>query len=107
MTDDERRNRNPAPEACSLPIQDCPELRTADLELHKVYILQGPARAASLNYMGKRLSRDPRTLDTVMTYHFHGPRVGLHVFLKAGPEGSLQDADGNKITLRKYTGPDQ
>lgn len=107
MTDDERKNRNPKPEAFKLNLADCPELHVPDLELHRVYILHGPRIACTLNYMGKGLSLNPITLDTVVTHHFRGPRANVDVFLQAGPGGTLQDGEGHKITLRKYTGPDQ
>lgn len=106
MTDDERKNRNPAPEITTVELEDCPELHVADLELHRVYILQGERVVCTLNYMGKTLSLHPFTLDTIMTHHFHGPRVNVNVFLQAQPDGTLKDAEGHKVTIRRYAGPD-
>ena len=106
MTDDERKNRNPAPEVGTYDLAECPELLASDLELHRVYILQGQRYAASLNYMGKVHALDPVSLDTIVCHHFHGPRVGINVYLRASPDGTLH-AGTEKITLRRYSGPDQ
>lgn len=104
MTKDERKNRNPAVEYSELKTSELRELSIADLVLHKVYILVGNARGATLNYMGT-------VTDGVdVAYHFFGPRAGFHAYLAEalGIEnaGKLVDGSGNRITLYEYTGPD-
>lgn len=110
MTDDERRNRNPAPELHSMSAEDfeanCPELHVADLKLTHVYILEGERLIASFNYLGKRPVLDPASLDTVVCHAFGGPRTGALVYLQARADGCLYAGDGKKIKLRKYSGPD-
>lgn len=116
MTEDERRNRNPKPETARLNLDECPIVRPQDLEPFRVYILLSPRYAASFNYIGKEMGMNSRTLDAVALYHFFAPRVTAvardagvspHVFLMARGDGSLEDGVGNKITVRKYNGPDQ
>ena len=110
MTDEERRNRNPKVETTTMTREDfekIPELRTADLELHRAYILEGPRVIATFNYMGKELTVNPLTMDAVIAYCFRGPRANLNLALQAGPDGTLMDGAGQKITIRKYDGPDQ
>jgi len=106
MTDEERKNRNPAPEVDTFRYEDCPELHIGDLELNHVYILQGSGFVASWNYIGKVRITNPVTLDVATIYRFHGPRVNLTVGLMGMPDGTLQDGSGQKITLRRYSGPD-
>jgi hypothetical protein len=105
MTEDERRDRNPAPEVGSLKLAECPELRVDDLVLHRVYILHGSRMAGTFNYMGVQPTLDPVSLDTMMCHAFFGPRIGLKVALLAR-DGYLYAGDGQKITLRKYSGAD-
>ena len=108
VTDEERRNRNPKPEALVSKLSDHPQIRPSELELNHVYVVQGPRFASSLNYVGVLHTVDPRTLDALVVHHFHGPRVNLNVFLAVTPDGAaLRDQMGNTIILRKYTGPDQ
>ena len=79
LGDEERRNRNPKVETTTMKREDLekiPELRTADLELHRVYILQGPRVVATFNYMGKERTISPVTLDAVVAYRQGGPSYG-------------------------------
>ena len=110
MTDEERRNRNPKVETTTMNREDfekIPEVRTADLELRRAYILEGPRVVATFNYMGKERTINPVTLDAVMAYRFRGPRANINIALLAAPDGTLMDLEGHKITIRKYEGPDQ
>jgi hypothetical protein len=110
MTDEERRNRNPAIEVVRTTfaeIETHPIVTAADLEPHKVYVVQSARNIATLNYMGKGRSLHPVTFDLIATHHFHGPRAGLNVFLAAQPDGSFTDAEGTRITIRRWTGEDQ
>ncbi len=97
MTDEERTNRNPAPELHTLNLADAPELFIKDLEINRVYILH-QTHAATLNYVGRR----------GLAYHFYGPRAEVHALLIERPDnsGTLEDGRGVKVTIRKYTGPD-
>lgn len=100
MTDEERKNRNPAPEMGTFDVDECPEVFIKDLEVGRVYILQGK-RAVTLNYMG--------SFDVgVIAYVFAGMRAELVVSLCERPDksGTLEDGRGVKVTIRKYTGPD-
>jgi hypothetical protein len=107
MTEDERRNRNPAPETVATTLEAHLIVRASELELHRVYIVQSARHIVTLNYMGSQWSLHPVTLDTVKTHHFHGPRVGLDVYLLANPDGSFADAEGTRLTVRRWTGADQ
>ncbi len=106
MTDEERRNRNPAPEFLPYNPAEHPEMRVSDLEQYKVYILEGNSIVASMNYMGQVPAFNLVTLQPVVAYLFDAPRAGIEVTLLATPEGTLVDTEGHKITLRKFTGPD-
>ena len=106
MTEDERKNRNPAPEVARYNPDDHPPVTASELELHRVYVLEGPRRVATMNYMGLGPSLDTRTWQPCMTHQFRAPRIGLDVFLMENEDGSLRDGDGNRITLRRWTGPD-
>ena len=81
-------------------------MTAAELELHRVYVVQSAKHITTLNYMGPTLALDPVTLDTVKVHHFHGPRAALDVYLAARPDGSFTDAVGTRITIRKWTGED-
>jgi hypothetical protein len=110
VTDDERRNRNPAVEyfpTTRAEIEALPELHVADLELHRVYILQSARHIVTMNYMGKVQALHAETGDVVVCHQFHGPRVGITVNLVAR-NGCLYTGrmGDEKITLRKFTGPD-
>ena len=108
VTDEERRNRNPKPEVYETTLSDHPQILPSQLELHQVYILQGPKSVATFNYMGVVHPVEPRILGALVVHHFHGPRVNLNIFLAVTPDGSaLRDQMGHTIILRKYTGPDQ
>lgn len=110
MTEEERRNRNPAVEIVRTPLAELekhPIVTAQELELHKVYVVQGARNIATLNYMGKRRLLHPITFDVVVTYHFHGPRANLNVYLAAVSDGSFTDAEGTRITVRRWTGADQ
>ena len=92
MTEDERKNRNPKPEPATFQEDECRELKVADLQLHRVYIVQGESRNAfSLNYMGITPCLTP-TLDAVLpAHHFHGPRGPVDYFFVADEKGELRD----------------
>jgi hypothetical protein len=110
MTDEERRNRNPAVEVVPITlaeIEAMPIVRAAELELRKVYVIQTARHVATLNYMGTTLKMNPVTLDTVKVHHFHAPRIPLNVFIHATPDGSFADAVGTRITIRRWMGEDQ
>lgn len=107
MTDEERKNRNPAPETLRVRLADCPEIPVGELEMNRVYILQTKSFAASLNFVGTQITQNPITLDAERAYKFYGPRIDMRVALRLHPDGCLQDLEGNRITLRKYNGPDQ
>jgi hypothetical protein len=103
VTEQERANRNPAPEICEFDLRTARELHVADLVLFKAYILRGQRNAASLNYMGP--------VDAGVFgkgHHFHGPRADVHAFLAERPDGSgtLEDGRGVKVTIYEYAGPD-
>lgn len=110
MTEDERRNRNPAPEFAPTTLEaverEHPQVTAAELELHRVYVVQSAKNIATLNYMGKKPALHPVTLDTVLVHHFHGPRVHLDVYLAAQPDGTFTDATGTRLIVRRWTGPD-
>lgn len=110
MTDEERRNRNPKVEVVRTSLTEIeaehPRVTSAELEIHRVYLLQSARNISTLNYMGRRHLLHPVTLDAVTTHHFHGPRAALDVFLVANPDGSFSDAVGTRITVRRYTGTD-
>lgn len=107
MTDEERKNRNPKPEVEAVPdIEIYPRVTADDLELHRVYVVQGQRFVTTLNYMGRRVLLHPVTLDAVLTHHFHGPRANLNVFLAAKDDGTFTDAVGTRIVVRRYTGAD-
>lgn len=106
MTDEERKYRNPAPEVAKFSYEECPEIRVGDLELHRVYIVQGTKLAASFNYAGKTPSINPITLDAVVVHRFHGPRINYDVMLLGMPDGTFQTGDGEKVIVRKYSGAD-
>ena len=111
MTDEERKNRNPAVEAVRTTLEELeathPVVTASELELHKVYIIQSIRHIVTLNYMGSGLAMHPITLDTMKIHHFHGPRAGLDVFIAACPDGSFTDASGTRLTVRKWMGDDQ
>ena len=107
MTDDERRNRNPAIEVVrTTEIEKHPVVTAAELEKHRVYAIQSARYVTTMNYMGATLAMHPVTLDTVKVHHFHGPRARLDVFLAAQPDGSFTDATGTRLTVRRWTGED-
>jgi hypothetical protein len=99
MTEEERKNRNPAPEKMEMNRETLRELHISDLERYKVYILAGKRNAATMNYFGCLAS---------VIYVFRGPRVHLSVFLRerANEPGALEDGEGNKVTIYAYEGPD-
>jgi hypothetical protein len=111
MTEDERRNRNPAPEFTEIKtpadLEVHPIVRASELELHRVYVVQSARHIVTLNYMGAAWTLHPVTLDTVKTHHFHGPPVGLDVYLVAKSDGSFSDAEGTRLTVRRWMGKDQ
>ena len=110
MTDEERKNRNPAVEVVRTTlaqIEAMPIVTAAELEMHKVYVLQSARHIATLNYAGATLALNPVTLDTVCVHHFHGPRIPIDVFIHAQPDGSFADAVGTRITVRRWMGADQ
>jgi hypothetical protein len=120
VTEEERKNRNPAIERIELKREDLRELHICDLEQFKVYILSGRSQAATMNYMGTVPTMN--YMGTVPTmnymgsadgwvgtgYHFHGPRANVNAILRSRPDGSgtLEDGAGVKITIYEYTGPD-
>ena len=109
MTEEERKNRNPAPERVRLTlaeIEAMPLVAAAQLERHRVYVVASARYVTTLNYMGVTHAIHPLTLDTVTVHHFHGPRVGLDVFLAAVGDGQYTDAEGTRITVRRWTGED-
>ena len=87
-------------------IEAMPAVSAAQLELHGVYVIQSPRHLATMNYMGKKNALHPVTLDAVVVHHFQGPRIRLDVFLMA-VDGHFTDADGTKLTVRRWTGEDQ
>lgn len=108
MTDEERKNRNPPVEVVVTTwgeIEACRELHCMDLEPQRVYILQGKAHVATLNYAGQGVVVDPHG-DPVTIHRFYGPRAGVFVYLRERPDGTVEDGEGTKITLREYTGED-
>jgi hypothetical protein len=110
MTKEERANRNPAPEILKMTAAEldaCRELRVQELQLHRVYILESTRHVVTFNYMGQVKSLDLRTMDALISQHFYAPRIKHNVYLAAMPDGTLADGDGNKITIREYSGPDQ
>ncbi len=104
MTDEERKNRNPAVEYDTFREEDHPEVHADNLGSGHVYILQGPKHAASLNYMGLKVTRVGSS--NIEAHVFYGPRVNVTITLRQRPDGALEDGDGNKITIREYRGPD-
>jgi hypothetical protein len=111
MTDEERRNRNPKPEwvqTTRAAIEAMPEVRAGQLELHRVYVLIGRSNnVPTLNFGGVTIAFDPVTLLPSWGYVFDAPRLpSMKVILRAGPDGTLFDAEGNTITVRLYTGED-
>ena len=109
MTDEERRNRNPAVEivrTTPAEFEKHPVVTAAGLELHRVYVVQSAKLVTTLNYMGKVPLLDPVSLDVIVTHHFHGPRANLDVYLAAMPDGSFTDAVGTRITVRRWMGED-
>lgn len=102
MTDEERANRNPKPEAEQVNLDDYPEVFIKDLEMARVYILKGERIAATFNYVGEF------TVFGQKAYRFYAPRIEQEVRLRARPDGSgaLEDGRGVKVTIRKYSGPD-
>jgi len=109
MTEDERKNRNPAVEVVRTTlaeIEAMPAVTAAQLELNRVYVIQGARNIATLNYGGATLGIHPVTLDAMKLHHFFGPRMGLHVFLAAREDGSFTDVDGTRIVVRLWTGED-
>ncbi len=100
MTDEERENRNPAPEFRKLNLADAPELFIKDLELLRVYLLMGQQIAATFNYAGAI-----EVAPGVTAYRFVAPRVGLGIVLRERPDksGTLEDGRGVKVAIRKYT----
>jgi hypothetical protein len=114
VTEDERRNRNPAVEKVRDLVENHPVVTAAELELHHVFLLESKGWVleskrwvVTLNYMGTRHLIHPVTFDTVAAHHFHGPRANLDVFLTAKPNGKFEDAVGTEITVRRWTGADQ
>ena len=85
---------------------DHPEIPASALELHHVYILQGQRVIATFNYAGQQFARNPLTGLPLLCHCFDGPRGDVRVALIAYEDGTLHDAEGNKIILRKYTGTD-
>jgi hypothetical protein len=110
MTEDERRNRNPAVEIARATLEaierDHPKVTAAELRLHRVYVIHSPKHICTLNYMGVRPVMHPVSLDVVEAHHFHGPRANLDVYLVAKPDGSFEDAAGTRLTVRLWTGED-
>ncbi len=106
MTEEERRNRNPAVEALRFVAEEHPAVTGSELELHRVYVLQSARFAATLNYVGHDCAFNLGSREFVDLHHFHGPRVNIDVFLRAMPDGSFQDAKGHRVTVRRWTGPD-
>jgi hypothetical protein len=109
MTEEERLNRNPAPEVVKMTwaeLEAMPEVLAPALELHRVYIMQGERTISTFNYMGKVMAMNPLTFDVQPGYRFHGPRVNVDACLTAWPDGTLHDMAGNKITVRLFTGAD-
>lgn len=83
-----------------------PLVAAAQLELHRVYVVASDRHITTLNYMGRTHKLHPVTFDSVTVHHFHGPRVGLDVYLAAVGDGRYTDASGTKITVRLWTGAD-
>lgn len=106
MTEDERRNRNPAPEWGRVNLTDHPEVRAHELELNRVYLLHRGDMGMTMNYAGKMQLMNKRTLETVMAHCFYGPRNLSSIALMAEADGTLHDDSGKKVTVRRYTGPD-
>jgi len=109
LTDDERRNRNPAVERMTITraeIEAMPPVAAADLEEFRVYVLQSARNITTMNYKGRTAAIHPYTFDTVLVHHFHGPRANVDVFLAAVGGGQYTDAHGTKITVRLWTGAD-
>lgn len=109
MTEDERRNRNPKMEVVRTTraeIEAMPAVGVADLEMHRVYVVQSEKHITTLNYLGATHLFDVQVMDVVRVHHFHGPRVGMDIYLAARPDGSWRDAVGTRITVRKWTGED-
>lgn len=104
MTDEERKNRNPAPEMYRTNFDEAPELLIKDLEPGRVYILLGEQRpvAVTFNYIGS-FQVFGRT-----AYRFAAPRIRMMLVLFERPDdpGALEDGRGIKVTILKYTGPD-
>jgi hypothetical protein len=122
MTNEERENRNPAPENTAKTAPETMafgpvkgrELTVSDLVRHRVYIL-AQRNAATLNYMGT--ITDPGTGE--VAFHFLGPRADINVYLRERPggcgcdaaggnegAGTLEDGRGVKVAIYEYLGPD-
>lgn len=103
---EERKNHDSSLEVSDFQAADHPEISASGLEVGHVYILQGQRVIATFNYVGQQFALNPLTGLPMVCHCFEGPRADLHIALIAYEDGTLHDAEGHKIILRKYTGDD-
>lgn len=106
MTEEERRNRNPAIESSPFDPEAHPVVKVTELRKYGVYILQSDRHVITVNYLGQRLALDPIELNIVIAHIFAAPRAGVEFAMLANDDGSVRDLEGNRIVLRFFTGED-